>query len=537
MLFTKETPILYYEPQPREKWLKREYILFPAYYYRVLAPRVSTRKINILEKAVLGICRVGSFSAEEIGEKLDIGKDLSALIIKELQTKGFVDTQGLITKRGKKALENEFIDTENLTAGYVFQEPWQGELFPRLIENLENAETRFNENGFPELSLGTTGKPFYQRIFMPLPIHNTLLSKPKPLDILKAIKLHSQSLAYQNSQNDPEMDDPPWMLEKSPNLKRITFIEEEPHPVWLATFIYIPESNFKGFNTNNWQVCDPFGLGNSPWLYRHINKSLNTSDNSTLLRAIDNLLKNNNQEIQTQEKHQDWMIYYQEATDIVESKLNLDIVKWDSLYQGLITLEIPYLEIELSNNSMIEGNKYNYFVNSKLETILIQCQKIIENIFLIIADKYPLDKCWKRLDKKDKQHNKIILEEIVDTIGFTENNNKIKIPKTLLSVDQNQIKLASDYHNGSLRSYLIATLITAYNQPQHPLYFFAEKIPDLLFQLDELAGLRNKSSHYSSSQLNQTLVTKKIDLVYQLVDLFLQNNHQNTNSEEEIIYA
>lgn len=102
MLFTKETPILYYEARSHQRWLNREYILFPAYYYRVLAPRVSSRKLNILEKAVLGICRIGAFTAQEIGEKLDIGGDLSALIISELQYNNFIDHQGLITKKESK---------------------------------------------------------------------------------------------------------------------------------------------------------------------------------------------------------------------------------------------------------------------------------------------------------------------------------------------------------------------------------------------------------------------------------------------------
>lgn len=50
---------------------------------------------------MLGICRIGAFTAQEIGEKLDIGGDLSALIISELQYNNFIDHQGLITKKRK----------------------------------------------------------------------------------------------------------------------------------------------------------------------------------------------------------------------------------------------------------------------------------------------------------------------------------------------------------------------------------------------------------------------------------------------------
>jgi hypothetical protein len=545
MLFTKEIPILYYEPRSSQRWLKQEYILFPAYYYRVLAPRVSSRKLNILEKAVLGICRVGAFTAEEIGEKLDIGTDLSALIISELQYNNFIDHQGLITKKGKQILQDELIETEDLMAGYVFQEPWQGELFPRFIENLEYAETRFNDNGFPELVLGTTGKPFYQRIFMPLPVNNTLIVKPTPRDILRAIKIHNQTLTNRNQENDIETNDQSWNFEKQPDLNRLSFIEEQPQPIWLATFIYTPESNFEEFTENNWQICDPFGLGDSPWLYRQINKCLKKQDHSPLQNAINNLLNNNtklNQSKERQEKYQDLMIYHEEAINIIENKLSLDILNWDDLYKALIVIEKTYLEIELSSTNKENIKNNNYFINDKLEDIVIKCQKLLENIFLIIGDKYSTKQCWQILDHRDKEYNKIILEQVVEKIGFKplkheSNNNCLKLPKSLLSVDINKIKSASDYQSGSLRGYVIASLLTAYNYEQHPLYFFAEKMPNLLFELDTLANLRNKSGHYSSQKLTQYMVKKQIDLLYQLIELFLKNSHKSIELEEEIIYA
>jgi hypothetical protein len=546
MLFTKETPILYYEARSSERWLNREYILFPAYYYRVLAPRVSSRKLNILEKAVLGICRIGAFTAEEIGEKLDIDEDLSALIISELQYNNFIDHQGLITKKGKQILEDELIETEDLMAGYVFQEPWQGELFPRFIENLEYAETRFNDNGFPELVLGTTGKPFYQRIFMPLPINNTLMVKPTPRDILRAIRVHNQTLTHRNQENDIETNEQSWHFDKLPELNRISFIEEQPQPVWLATFIYTPESNFEGFTENNWQISDPFGLRDSPWLYRQINKCCQKQDNFPLQKAIDNLLNSNtklNESKERQEKRQDLMIYHEEAINIIDNKLSLEILKWEDLYKGLIVIERTYLEVKLSSTNKDNIAKNNYFINDKLEDVVIKCQKLLENIFLIIGDKYSTEKCWQMLDNRDKEYNKIILEKVVEKIGFQplkneSHNSKLKLPQSLLSVDINKIKSASDYQSGSLRGYVIASLLTAYNYEQHPLYFFAEKMPNLLFELDKLADIRNKSGHYSSQKLTQDIVKKQIDLVYQLIELFLQKKfHKSIELEEEVIYV
>lgn len=541
MAFTKETPILYYEPKSTERWHHQEYILFPTYCYRVLAPRISTRQLNILEKAVLGICVVGAFTAEEIGEKLDIGKDLSALIISQLQDNKFIDSQGLITEKGQEILNGELVETENLIAGYVFQEPWQGELFPRFIENLEYAETKINESGFPELILGTTGKPYYQKIFMPSPINNTLTVTPNPRDILKAIKIHHKTMDKSNQNDHDNNDESSWNFHKQTPLERISFIEEKPTPVWLTTFIYTSESSFDEFNQDNWQICDPFGLGDSPWLYRVINKSLQKKDNSNLDKSIDKLLNDNNkfnESKERQEKYQDLMFCQEEAISLVENKLSLDIIKWDNLYNALIVIERTYLEIELSATN----TKNKYFVNDKCGDIMIKCQKLLENLCLIIAEKYSTEKSWEMLDNKDKEYNKIILENVAEKISLKTKNteskdNIIKLPRSFLSMDIKQIKLASDHQKGSLRSYLIASLLTAYHIPEHPLYFFMEKIPNLLFQLDELAELRNNSAHRTSQKLNQDTVKQQIDLVYQLLEIFLENFNQTITLKEEIIYG
>ena len=71
MTFTPNTPILYYDPKSRGKWRDRRFFLYPAWMYRVVAPRTSYNKLNILEKAVLGLANAGVQSAEQIGKHLE----------------------------------------------------------------------------------------------------------------------------------------------------------------------------------------------------------------------------------------------------------------------------------------------------------------------------------------------------------------------------------------------------------------------------------------------------------------------------------
>lgn len=522
MKFTKETPILYYDPRSSQRWSQREYILFPVYYYRVVAPRSSHRNLNILEKAILGIAQIGAFTAEEIGEKLDVGLDLASLIISELQNQSLIDNHGLITEKGKKTLNQETFDTEDLVVGYIFQEPWNGELLPRFMENLAYVETRFNQDGFPELILGTTGKPFYQRVFMPLPVNNTLAVQPSPQDIIKAVKNHNFALEnYQKNNRQltlelTEEDD--FIFERKTNLQRISFIEDKPTPVWLATFIYVPEINFDDLIDikDNWRICDPFGLGDSDWLYKRINKLLKNQDKFPLQKSITDLTKqltNSKVTNKTTEYQELMSMLHEEAIKKVEDKLSIDITKWQNLYNSLIAMERSNLEIEMSDDS-------KSLLKDKIDDILVKAQIVLENLLLSISEKYSIQDCLTLLDSKDKQYNKIILDQVAQKIGFN-----IPLPQSLLSVDFNRIRSAS-VNKGSLRSYLLATLLTAYNEEKHPFYNFAQTMPDFLVKLDQLANLRNQSGHYSEQKLDYNLVSKQIDLVYQIVNLFLNTFEQ-----------
>ena len=53
----ESTPILYYAPKPHVDTRPggRRYILLPVYAYKVLAPRPTERRLNIFQKAVLGL--------------------------------------------------------------------------------------------------------------------------------------------------------------------------------------------------------------------------------------------------------------------------------------------------------------------------------------------------------------------------------------------------------------------------------------------------------------------------------------------------
>jgi len=509
MPFNKKNPILHYDPQSSIRWSQKKYFLYPVRMYRVVAPRPLSRKINILEKAVLGMCCADIVEADEIGHHLDIGKDLTALIISQLAEQRYVDFRGKLTQKGYKILEDETLITQDAAAGFIFQDPWTGDLFPRFAEREEYADVRFNDAGYPELILGTTGKPNYQRAFMPQ-VRNTIDRQPSPTEIIKAVQQHQKTIRNVSHIRD---DDEDWLFETVPSLDRVAFIDEEPTDLWLTTFIYVPENVS---SANFWNICDPFGLGDSPWLLRKLEK--HRKDQT--IQGLENFLLEmiGDQRKEGFDNLADWLNLANRLASLqVENKLTPAIRKWEELFDALTALERSYIEAKELTDPKI-------FLD-KLDDILTKSQKAAERLFKILQNNYPTKGRADRLsDRRDL--NRQPLNDYAKKIGF-----KVPLPESLLSIDRKSIHKAASWGKGSLRALMLATLLATPDNSAHPLRLVAQQYPDLLHLLDELAGKRNTAAH-ASNQINSAQppelidLTQQIDAVYKLVAGALQLSYQ-----------
>jgi hypothetical protein len=512
MSFNKETSVLLYSDlHSSRRWSKRQYLLFPAWCYRVVAPQYHNRQVNILEKAVLGMCRVGTFLAEEIGENLNIGTDLAALIIHQLSAKNFINNKGLLTEQGLEILEQETLGSQDMVAGFIFQDPWTRELLPRFVERQEYAEVKFNQDGYPDLVFGTTGKPDYRRAYMPLPIEDIVKTQPSPQDILQAVSKHQKALRYRYSSEELDNDDDVWTFNEVPHIERISFVEEEPAPIWLTTFLYVPENSF---STTSWYVCDPFGLGDSPWLRRKLEIQINKSPSfRRLQKLILEMIDEHNENEELNSRFTDLLKFLNEEARIkVEQKLTIEIRRWENVFNNLVAMERTCREAE----ALVDSQN----IQDKLDDVLVRAQKVVESLFLAIRESYPTDNSWQLLSPQDREHNRNLLNGLANKLGFTT-----PLPTSLVDVKQGKVKAAADSGRGSLRSYILAALLTARHGSHHPLQLVAQKAPDILIRLDKLAEMRDRSSHSSNQQLEVSEVLQQISTVYEVVASMLELNY------------
>jgi len=512
MPFDKKTPILYYDPKSTARWSTRKYLLYPVRMYRVVAPLVSFNKINILEKAVLGIFHAGITENIEIASHLDIDKDLAALIATQLADRYYVDLRGELTESGREILKNETSMVQNSSVGFIFQDPWTGDLFPRFVERENYTDVRFKESGFPELSLGTTGKPIYQSAFMPQRVENTIERQPSPIEVINAVRQHhrtSRNVRRMNKDND----DDDWSFDRIPALDRVNFIEEEPRDLWLATFIYVPEDIS---SPNPWNICDPFGLGDSPWLFDKLEKR---RKDRTILGLEQFLLQMIGDRRKEQfDKFNDRLtLLDREARLIVERKLSPVIRKWEDLFEDLVALERSHIEAEELTDSKI--------LLDKLENIVTKSQKAAERLLKMLQQDFPTRGVANRLSG-NRNLNHQTLNNYAKNAGFQE-----PLPPKLLNIDRTSICRAADCGYGSLRALILAALLATPNHSAHPLRLLAPQSPNLLHLLDELAEGRNAATHASDPQdtaqpLKLVDLAPQVDAVYRLVAGALQLSYQ-----------
>ena len=207
--FRTDAPVLNMGPRQHVRGVReREYVLWPALAYRVVSPAPADEDLNFLQKAVLGLCAAGCRSPEELSAQLHIHQDLTALILGELRRRRLIDREGVTERAVEKLRVTDQGLSDAIVAGWVFQDPWTGDLWPRFVTTLDYCQTEADSNGFVSLLLGSTGNPRRRRAFMQVPPRETGISTPTPVQVLGPQRLIALPQARERRPDFSGRDDP-----------------------------------------------------------------------------------------------------------------------------------------------------------------------------------------------------------------------------------------------------------------------------------------------------------------------------------------
>jgi hypothetical protein len=512
--FTSEAQVLSFRPRAHVRPGGREYLLWPALAYRVVAPQIRQRQLNILQRAVMGLCRAGVLTAERVGENLALHIDLSAFIMSELADLEYLDTHGCPTPKGLRVLESDEIETQDMVAGYVFQDPWNGELWPRFVERLDYCNLEYDAKGFPSLLLGSIEKPWRQGAFMVLPGNTPSPTRPSPANVIAAVSGHRRALRYADSKmhwND-EDEQLGWEVGPGTNIKRVSFVDEEPDPIYLMTYLYLPKDSD---GISDWYACDPFGLGAGVRLRRRVEQIMQKIH--PLYEVVDRLVgRVINSGIEEQKR---WIEDLRtKAAMEVEQRLTVNI-RLHPAFEQIVDMEVARLEAELLGTERSD---------SRFKLALRECVKVLEAVFGEMTTKFPLKNIWKRVyvsrvdqktgerylaQQQDKQWLAETYRAAARTVGFED-----PVPEALLNVRPGHIKSVAEYSNSwRLRPLICATILLAQMEQHHPMWDAARRHPKFLQVIDEVAERGGMAGHANEEASTQEETDMVVEKVYTLV--------------------
>lgn len=512
--FTREAPVLDFGPRAHVPPSKREYLLWPTWAYRIVAPQVRERQLNMFQRAVLGLCRAGVLEAESIGNKLTIHVDLATFILTELTALRCLNPDHSLTKHGLQVLEDDSLEAHDMVAGYVFQDPWDGKLWPRFVEHLDYCDLDCDERGFLKLVRGSPGRPRRQNAFMvredtPQP------SRPSAASVVAAVSGHRHALRHADTL-------PPWDDDEDANrfsasgaqIDRVSFVEENPSPVYLMTYLYLPENPADGFD---WYACDPFGLGPSIRIRRRIDHLMQGAP--ALHRVVNRLVGRGLHEDLEQQKR--WIEQLRTSAALeIERRLTVNIRAHDAFDQ-LLDMESAHQEaLQLGNDCP----------DSKIKEALRSCVKVLERVFGVITSRFPLTDVWKRVyvsrinsrtgERKLARQNESVMfgaiyRSAACAVGFEE-----PLPTSLLKVRPGHIWSVVQFgEHWRLRPMVCANILAAQVDMSHPLREAAGRNPRLLEEIEHVARRGGMAGHANDESVSLDTLEETIERTYLIISV------------------
>jgi hypothetical protein len=512
--FRQRPKVLYYGPRAygrdREGPVHREYVLWPAWAYQVLAPELRKRTLNTFQKAVLGFCRAGLVDAQSIGDKLVLSTDLILFILAELKELGYLEEGSVVADKGEKALDEGLAYDGEPVMGYVFQDPWTGDLFPWLADEMRSNE--YEQRGrVIEVSVPSEKGMRSIRTLPIEPGYSQPVDYPTYDGVLNAIRRCGSRQRDEWLWEDPDDDYEPSKVWSRPLIDTVSFLGE-PEAVYLVTFLYVPS----GHEGLGWYAADPFGLGISTQLHyrvERVRKQYPLLDEK-LERMESGDTRLFGEQGPSLEKLQEM------AVGEVTRRLSPNIQEHVA-FESIVTMERVRQEVACLGSDCPP---------ERLKWALRLCVQSLESVFGALAGKFPLESVWKRVHvarespqtgvvdfrpQQDGEWLKATYRSALLAVGFEE-----PIPDALLSVKPGQIRAVAEFGElWRLRPLVCATALAAQGDADHPLHGAAREDPRMLRAIDEIASLGGQAGHAGSEEVTLDDVNALVERTYEVVVL------------------
>lgn len=484
---------------------ERVYLVWPTSAWRVVAPMLGERRINILQKAVLRVCQSASYTANEIAARLHLHPELIEAIGMELVGSGWLHShEWRPTTKGLAVLEDEEVAMESLISGWVFQDPRTGDLWPFFASQLRLQEVEPTSNRLRiGLVLPTNSGPRRQSAWLPQGLPSP--GQPSAHAILSAVRRYRRREKLKGSMRllDSGLEDA--LGEGSPSsLSRITFISDQPEPAGLVTYAYVPETSGLGP-----QICDPFGFGSAPSMWGSLQQlaQMDEAASGAMHEILQRARVNDAPALEEQLRR-----HRQMAEAYIIERLSLNITTFSAVFAHLADAQHSLVLAETDGNAP----------QGMLASVLTACRKTLEALLKEVARKSPLTDAEKVLTGHVKT-DQATVQSIASSVGFD-----VPLPRALRDSIQGAgssndtkrriMEIAKDLkHVYSLQAAIVGMLCACARDPKHPFRSAAQRAPDLLNKIEVIRESGNPAAHDESHNPKaKRLVVSQVDHAHKL---------------------
>jgi hypothetical protein len=238
-------PTLTNLPNPKKSFF------WPVYIWQVLSPK-NDNSLNVFQKTILDLYNVHYTDPDDIAKLMGLEKELVLFIIAtELMPNNWLDASGRLTQNGIKEIS---YSNKQLEAGYMFQDAFSDQLWPRVVPELKYIEpvSIDNERVTFQLKRNKDRKDSPFILFK----RNSKFHQPE-LTTFKE-QLRQANIDIHNLRVREELEREP--MEDHHHFDEVEILDPEPIPAYVLIWI-VKDSAY------HWLVSDPSGMAKtSDWM-------------------------------------------------------------------------------------------------------------------------------------------------------------------------------------------------------------------------------------------------------------------------------
>ncbi|GAA0245544.1 hypothetical protein GCM10009527_047790 [Actinomadura nitritigenes] len=257
------------------------FMCWPVLVYRVIAPVIKVRHLNIIERVVLALCRGGVRHPPDIAARIHQDGELCIHILDQLRKAGKLDKNNVPTEAGLETLRTSRVGEEpELIVTHVFQDPVARRLWPRTADGLVFQPVRNVNGDQARLRLNTAGEARWVTAHvLNCSIDPGKVRPPTAQEVIDAVGAHRQAEItrranlFGNAQGQRQAG--ARLAEEDLQALTTELTVTSGHTVHQVLEIgpAMPEYllvwlHGKDPETGRWQAADPFGLNPNPLVQR-----------------------------------------------------------------------------------------------------------------------------------------------------------------------------------------------------------------------------------------------------------------------------